>query len=183
MNQRLTCRMVLAIVMVGTLLGNAADLKSELADINPITIHFQPAKEVFVKTEGIRDAVTNAVDICMQKNEFQLNATIRAGSTMKWCRRVSENSYTDAFTENKTTIEELELLRSASVNVLTNLMGEPPFMEGAVDWRGTVVWQWRICNGKQPEQFRAIEVTIGFNPKNRGDVLFLLIRTGDAKRR
>ncbi len=108
--------------------------------------------------------------------EFVLNGIKHLKSGTIWCKQGPQGSYTNPFRENAVPLEKLETLQHASVKELEELLGQPQLMESAVDYQGTAVCQWRVCNGKKGDEFQAIEVTTGFMPKQQENVLFLLVR-------
>ena len=155
--------------------------KTELTSIDPVHVKFGSPSTVFVTNTNALDAVKIAERFFMPTNQFILDARIRNRFGEIWCKRAPDEHYRDPFRESPVSIEELKKLHNASIDQLMTLLGHPELTESGLDHAGTVFWQWRICNGKQGDQFQAIEITIGFYSKDRDHVLFLLTRVAQGR--
>ena len=75
----------------------------------------------------------------------------------------------------KKSIDLSVLQRVAERDDLLSILGWPIHYLDAWGAHGTIVWQWRFCNGSSGKQFRGIEITAGFRPFG-SQVEFVLVR-------
>ena len=152
---------------------------SPLVAMDPVTVHFGTVRTVFINDRRLENVVSK-----FQRRlgrECALDSTTQDKEGVIWCKRAGEG-YTDFFRQ-RPVVEPatLKKLKAATREELTGLLGQPVFMDGPLDRDGTVVWKWRICNGKNGKELRALEVAAGFKAGAITNAVFLLICDGQAK--
>lgn len=169
--------------------GAQAPDQNSLKQISPIIVRFGPVVEVVKKSAAFDEAITNAKRHFLQTNQFVLDATVSTRKGKLWCKSVTTNSFTSIFRENNFSTNNLNRLRDATVAEMASEWGDPEVMEAVYDSHNTVIWQWRVCNGKAGSAFQATELTVGFGTMNgwltnKNSIRFLLVRTNkeDSKK-
>jgi hypothetical protein len=140
----------------------------------PVHIRFGAPETTFIKAQDAQ--ILGTIDMVERKllpTQLLLDGTISNKHERVWCKRVSTNAYEDIFIEKQ--VSRQELLKINNIDDLKRILGEPIFVDGSFDLTGTVLYQWRVCNGQRGKKFEAIEVTADFQPIDH-KLYFILTR-------
>lgn len=128
-------------------------------------VSFGETKVLF--PNGPREEASSLVDRIQthhMRNEYLLNARIQLQDRWVWCKQLSEQLMTDPFTVHESWVSTDDLQTLKHRGSLETLLGSPETGIGPIDYNRTVIWQWRLCNGKSGRSFQAIEVTAALRP-------------------
>lgn len=163
----IVCSFVVSLIL--PTLGTAA----ALVPIEPINLRFDRVSLIVTNgEEGLRAG--ERMKKLRFRRAFLLDSAINDKQGTIWCKRDAGESYKDEFRVANVSLVKLESLRKPSECELSRLLGEPMFVDGPMAGV-SIVYEWRVCNGKAGNSFSAVHVIAGFNNAAATNAVFVLV--------